>query len=73
MSGEMEQFGTCLGDADLARVALVRERLAFEKESLAMESKEREEARKKLSNGRKAQQKLELENFKLMRDSFQRM
>ena len=61
-------FSERLKEADLARVALDREALHFEKEKIAQSIAEREKDRVERRAEREDAQSIELEKFKLMMD-----
>jgi hypothetical protein len=70
IENDMKGFGECLRDADLARVAVERERLEFDIKRLEQEKIDRDEDRKLRREELAAHQEQEMEKFKLMMDIF---
>jgi hypothetical protein len=70
ITDDMKGFGECLREADLARVAVERERLELDVKRLAQEKIDREEERKIRREELAAHQEQEMEKFKLMMEIF---
>jgi hypothetical protein len=70
IANDMKCFGECLRDADLARVAVERERLELDIERLEQEKIDRDEERKLRREELTAHQEQEMKKFKLMMEIF---
>ena len=70
MTDDMKGFRECLREADLARVAVERERLELDVKRLEQEKYDREEERKIRREDLAAHQEQEMENFKLKMEIF---